>query len=92
MNKIEVEIVFGIRSDALWEAWVRYPGRVTNNDISKDFVAGWVAREREQPAACQGCTHGLTDWNVERQVYVCQACGHDCPTARQHSAQGERER
>lgn len=24
-----------------------------------------------------GCVHGVSDWDAERRVYVCRACGHD---------------
>lgn len=39
---------------AIQEAWVRWPGRVTNDNIHKDFVAGWEAgRKYEQQLSHQ---------------------------------------
>jgi hypothetical protein len=31
---------------AMHRAWLSYPGRARNDIISKDFVAGWEAREK----------------------------------------------
>ena len=67
------EIETNEEQEAFREAWRYYPGRVTNNYIHKDFLAGWVAGRdwaRNQEV--------LTQIEEQRQK-VSVACPHGVP-------------